>query len=156
MGTTNCKMNYLLLSCGTTCFLTIGILCHLLQFYDIKCYLMLLSSSPALCYLMLAPVIVWYYMKTKQDQTGPNRTIRDHTGPFVTICDHLWPFRTIRDHTGPYGTKLDQTGAYRTIWDQGCTFYKFMAIFSPNLCVNRDKFTDIFSLYLYVNRDIFG
>ena len=40
--------------------------------------------------------------------------------------------------------------------EQGCTFYKFMAIFSPNLCVNRDKFMAIFSLNLCVNRDIFG
>ena len=36
---------------------------------------------------------------------------------------------------------------------QGCTFYKLMAIFSPNLCVNRDILMVIFSLK---NRDIFG
>ena len=39
---------------------------------------------------------------------------------------------------------------------QGCTFYKFMVIFSLSLCVNRDKLVAIFSLNLCVNRDIFG
>ena len=38
---------------------------------------------------------------------------------------------------------------------QGSTFYKLMVIFSPNLCVNRDKLMVIFFLNLCVN-NIFG
>ena len=42
---------------------------------------------------------------------------------------------------------------------QGCTFYKFMVIFSLSLCVNRDKLMAIFSLKelsSYVNKDLFA
>ena len=99
------KMNYLLLSYGTTCFLTIGILCHLLVYYDIQCYLMLFCSSPAfLCYHVLSHASSCNCLISHEDETGRNGTIQDHTGPFVTIQDRTgpnWQYWTIMDHTRP-------------------------------------------------------
>ena len=50
-------MKYLLWSCGVTCCLTYGILCHILPYHDIQCYLMIFCSSPAfLSYCVLSHV----------------------------------------------------------------------------------------------------
>ena len=130
MSTANCKMNYILLSCGITCCLTIFILFQILLYHDIKFYLMISCSSPAFliyCVLSYATIrdhtvpdsTLWYHTVP----TGPYgtiHTIRDCMGPYSTIQYHKVPYSIIRDHTVPYGTiryQLDHMGPYRTIGD---------------------------------------
>ena len=137
MGTTYCKMNYLLLSCGITCCLTIGILCHLLLCHNKQYYFILSCSSPAfLCYSSVLSHVIQRNclishvrpQRTKQNKKGPYGTILHDTGPYLTIWDHQGPYgtilapigqygtlRDIQDHKGPQGAIQDHTGPYSII-----------------------------------------
>ena len=92
--------------------------------------------------------------------------LRDKVDKYHKISDSPTCFITIdtRQNQYPYpsGKILPQNFSHNILcvifsadW-QGCTFYKCIAIFSPNLCVNCDKLMAIFSLNFCVNRDIFG
>ena len=54
--------------------------------------------------------------ETKQDNTGPYRTIRHNKtlkgNKYGTIREHMEPYGTIQDHKGPYRSIQDYLGNF--------------------------------------------